>query len=81
MTIHDLIKHESRGVETTTRFPLIYWLKFFIYRLIAWATIKKAAKIITPSFFWQKEPILRKQLPKEKIVVTYEGFNENLSRK
>jgi glycosyltransferase involved in cell wall biosynthesis len=78
VTIHDLIKHESRGTMTSTRFPLIYWLKFFVYRLVAWATIKKAVKIITPSYFWQKELIKRFRLPKEKIVVTYEGFDENL---
>ena len=81
VTIHDLIKHESRGVATTTRFPLVYWLKFLVYRLVTWATIKKAFKIITPSYFWQKELIQRYQLPKEKIVVTYEGFDENLSGK
>ena len=78
VTIHDLIKHESRGVATTTRFSLIYWLKYVVYLSVVWLAVKKAAKIITPSYFWQKELIRRYHLPKNKIVVTYEGVDESL---
>jgi len=78
VTIHDLIKHKSKGMTTTTRFSLFYWLKYLVYRLIVWMAVKKAVKVITPSYFWQKELAKRYHLPKEKIIVTYEGFDENL---
>ncbi len=78
VTIHDLIKHESRGVATTTRFPMVYWLKFIVYRLVTWITIKKAFKIITPSYFWKKELVKRYGLAENKISVTYEGVADGL---
>lgn len=77
VTIHDLIKHESRGVATTTRFPMVYWLKFIVYRLVTWITIKKAIKIITPSYFWKKELVKRYALKEKRIIVTYEGVDEH----
>ncbi len=77
-TIHDLIKHESRGVATTTRSGLVYWLKYLAYKLIVWLTIKKAKRIIVPSQWWQEELIRRYRLASEKVVVTYEGVDEKL---
>ena len=78
VTIHDLIKHESRGMATTTRFSLFYWLKYMVYLSVVWLAVKRAVKIITPSNFWQEELVKRYSLPKNKIVVTYEGVDEKL---
>jgi len=78
VTIHDLIKHESRGMATTTRFSLFYWLKYIVYLFVVWLTVKKATKVITPSNFWKGELIKRYHLPAEKIIVTYEGVDEHL---
>lgn len=78
VTIHDLIKHESRGMATTTKLALFYWLKYIVYLFVVWLTIKKADKIITPSKFWQEELIKRYHLPAGKIIVTYEGIDEHL---
>ncbi|MCX6724582.1 MAG: glycosyltransferase family 1 protein [Candidatus Shapirobacteria bacterium] len=78
VTIHDLIKHESRGMATTTRFSLFYWLKYMVYLSVVWLAVKRAVKIITPSKFWQEELVKRYNLPKNKIVVTYEGVDEKL---
>jgi glycosyltransferase involved in cell wall biosynthesis len=78
VTIHDLIKHESRGMATTTRFSLFYWLKYVVYLSVVWIAVKRAVKIITPSKFWQEELVKRYNLPKNKIVVTYEGVDESL---
>ena len=78
VTIHDLIKHESRGMATTTRLSLFYWLKYLVYLFVVWLTIKKADKIITPSHFWKEELIKRYHLPAGKIIVTYEGIDEHL---
>ena len=78
VTIHDLIKHESRGMGTTTRTPLVYWLKQIFYLLMVRMAVKRSVMIITPSKFWQEELVKRYRLPQNKIVVTYEGVDENL---
>jgi glycosyltransferase involved in cell wall biosynthesis len=73
VTIHDLIKHESKGQRATTHRRPFYWLKYFVYKLVIWMAIKKATKIIVPCQWWKKEIISRYKISKEKIVVTYEG--------
>jgi len=76
VTIHDLTKHKSRGFSTTTRFPLIYWLKYLGYLLVYWLAIKRAKKIIVPSRAVKKELASRYRLNPEKIVVIYEGVGD-----
>jgi len=76
VTIHDLIKHQSRGSDTTTKLPIFYWFKYLNYKVLVWMTVKRAKKIITPSNFWKEELIKRYHLPQEKIIVTYEGIDE-----
>jgi glycosyltransferase involved in cell wall biosynthesis len=76
-TIHDLIKHRSRGPETTTRCPLIYWFKYLIYLLVSKWVVISSAKIIVPSAWTKKELIKQYHLSSEKIVVTYEGIDKN----
>ena len=78
VTIHDLIKHESKGMKTTTRFSLFYWLKYLVYLFVVWLAVKRSFKIITPSNFWKEELIKRYGLSKNKISVTYEGVDEQL---
>lgn len=81
VTIHDLIKHESRGVETTTKPTPIYWLKYLVYQLTVFSAVKRAQKIITPSKWWKKELVKSYHLKPEKIVVTYEGAGEFSKKK
>lgn len=81
VTIHDLIKHQSRGVETTTRLVPLYWLKFLAYQLIIFLAIKRAKKIITPSQWWKKELVKKYHLKPTKVIVTYEGAGEFLNKK
>jgi len=73
VTIHDLIKHESRGRETTTRWPFLYWFKYLNYQFLIWLVVKRAKKIIVPSHYWKKDLVQRFKLSPQKIVVTYEG--------
>ena len=79
VTIHDLIKHLSRGVETTTRWPIFYWFKYLNYKILVWLVVKRATKIITPSNYWKEELIRRYHLPREKVIVTYEGVDKKFS--
>jgi len=73
VTIHDLIKHLSRGPDTTTRHPFIYWIKYFQYLLVVWLTVKRAVTIIVPTKYWKDILMANYGLPESKIVVTYEG--------
>jgi len=78
VTIHDLIKHEYKGKETTTRNQVLYWLKYLAYRFLIFLTILKAAKIITPSQWWQARLVEKYKFPEKKIKVIYEGADEFL---
>ena len=75
VTIHDLIKHLSKGPATTTRSPAVYWLKYLQYLFIVWFTVSRAAHIIVPANFWKYELIKRFKIPAVKISVTYEGVS------
>lgn len=79
VTIHDLIKHQSRGPQTTTRKPILYKIKFFFYQLVIGVAAKKAKRIFTPSRFVKKQIINQYRLNKEKIIVTYEGVEDKFA--
>ncbi len=76
VTIHDLIKHQSRGPATTTRWPLIYWLKYGAYCLIFRSAVRRARLIIVPSQAVKKELLTHYRLAPEKVVVTHEAAAE-----
>jgi len=80
VTIHDIIKHYSKGKETTTKSSLIYWPKYLAYRLLFRQTIKRAKKIIVPSQ-WVKNQLIKKyQFVKNKVIVIYEGVDPKIKR-
>jgi glycosyltransferase involved in cell wall biosynthesis len=79
VTIHDLIKHQSRGKETTTRKPAFYKIKFFFYKIVINRAVKKAKKIFTPSQFVKDQISNHYQINRKKIVVTYEGIDSKFS--
>ncbi len=76
VTIHDLIKHEFKGKQTTTKAEILYWPKYFLYRLLTAITIKRASIILTPSLWWRKRLTDKYGVPAAKIIVTYEGASE-----
>lgn len=76
VTIHDLIKHESKGQETTTRLPLLYWFKYLNYLFLVWVAIKRAKKIITSSFWWKEKIADKYHLSEDKISVIYDGVEK-----
>ncbi len=75
VTIHDLIKHHSTGLKTTTHWPGLYFLKRIGYHAVISHAVTKAQKIITPSS-WVKQDILKNYpVSSSKISVTYEAAN------
>ncbi len=77
VTIHDLIKHTSRGAETTTRNPLFYWFKYLGYKFVFNQAVKRATRILVPSKTIRQELVKTYNLPEERIVVTYEGVEDS----
>jgi len=76
VTIHDLIKHTSRGAETTTRAPWFYWFKYLGYKFVFNQAVGRAKKILVPSQAIKQELIKIYKIPADKIVVTYEGVGK-----
>lgn len=77
VTIHDLIKHYSTGLSSTTRNPLTYLIKQIGYRISVWNAVIFAKAIIVPANYWKKEITKRFNVNQDKIFVTYEGVSDN----
>lgn len=73
VTIHDLIKHHSKGSDTTTHNRIFYYFKYLIYLITVRLITRKAQHIITPSHFVKKQIQDKYNLGDEKISVTHEA--------
>lgn len=80
VTIHDLIKHISRGPATTTRHPFIYWAKYLQYLFIVWFAVHRADHIIVPAKYWKDIMVEKYKLNDSKVSVTYEGVSDSIYR-
>lgn len=79
VTIHDLIiNHFSTGRASTLLYPL-YLGKLFSYKFVIGKAAKNAVKIISPSQATKDEVVDHLKVKPEKIVVTYEGPDEDIS--
>lgn len=74
VTIHDLIKHFSKGKDTTTKNPLLYWPKYLGYLFLT-SVIIKTNEIIVPSNFWRDFIIKKFKINPNKITTTYEAVD------
>ncbi len=79
VTIHDLILHHfPTGKASTLPMPF-YYAKQLAYRFVIARAAEKAKKIITVSHATGKQIEKDLHVPKEKIVVTYEGVDKKIS--
>jgi len=76
VTIHDILMHRQKGLEATTLNPVSYLIKRLGYKFVFGRAVKAATKVIVPSSFVKKEVADYYKLDKDKLVVTYEGFDE-----
>lgn len=77
VTVHDLIKHYSKGTSSSTHGSLVYGIKYVEYLIMSTLSIYRASHIIVPSKFWKDELMRNYGLSNNKITVTYEGvFND-----
>lgn len=77
VTIHDLIRHFSKGSDTTTRNLFLYWPKYFGYLLMT-RVILKTSYIIVPSNYWRDYIIHHFDYDPKKIITTYEAVDPGL---
>jgi len=80
ITIHDLIKHYSKGKETTTRHPLLYTLKRVGYLFLVSSVVRKAKSILVPSEYVKQDLIKNFRLSENKIIVTYEAVDSKIKK-
>jgi glycosyltransferase involved in cell wall biosynthesis len=73
VTIHDLTLTHFPTQRATTLPPLLYKIKQFAYNRVIAHAVHHAAKIITVSGYARNDIIEFFQIPKERIVVTYEA--------
>lgn len=78
VTVHDLIRHFSKGSSTTTKNPWLYWPKYWGYLLMT-RVILATSYIIVPSNFWRNFIIKKYRFPSHKIITTYEAVDPNFS--
>jgi glycosyltransferase involved in cell wall biosynthesis len=77
ITVHDLIKHESRGPQTTTRHHFFYYFKYLGYLLVINLALRRTKLILVPSLWWKKKLVRKFNLSSRKVKVTYESVSEN----
>lgn len=73
VTIHDLIKHHSTGLATTTQFPLFYPFKRLGYHLAVAHAIKASQLILCPSAWVKKDILQHYPVSSQKIIITPEA--------
>lgn len=78
VTIHDLILHHFPTGKASTLPSFIYWLKHVGYKFVISQAAKKAKMIITVSDATKEMIIKDLNVPKEKIVITYEGIDSRI---
>lgn len=76
VTVHDLIRHFSKGKDTTTKSPFLYWPKYFGYLLMT-QHIFKSSYLIVPSNYWRDYIIEKYRFDSNRIVTTYEAVDPN----
>ncbi|HYD35492.1 MAG TPA: glycosyltransferase family 1 protein [Vitreimonas sp.] len=80
VTIHDLLWHEYRGAHVTTLSPVVYWLKYWVYRRVTAAAVKRARVIFVPAQTIKRVVSKYYSKVEKKIQVTKEGVGvQNLN--
>lgn len=73
ITIHDLILLHFPTLKGTTLSPVLYWIKFLMYKIVINSAIKRSKKIIAVSEFTKNDILKNYEIPAEKIQVSYEA--------
>lgn len=75
VTIHDILWHQTKGLNVTTLPAPLYLIKYLGYRWVIKNAVTRAEKVIVPSNTVKLDLVERFVLPQEKVIVTYEGVS------
>ncbi|MEK6861113.1 MAG: glycosyltransferase, partial [Nanoarchaeota archaeon] len=75
VTIHDMLMHQYRGLESSTLTPPLYLAKRVAYNVVFNHAVKNSSKIIVPSNYIKQELLRSYKIPQDKVKVSYEGIN------
>ena len=78
ITIHDLIKHFFKGPQNSTKNRLVYWPKYFFYKIFTNFSIRHN-NIIVPSNFWRQYILDRYKISPQKITTTHEAVDPSFT--
>jgi glycosyltransferase involved in cell wall biosynthesis len=78
VTIHDILMHKQKGMEATTLPLPVYYFKRLGYKAVFRKAVVGSKRIIVPSKYVKREIADYYKVPLEKIVVTYEGLDEQI---
>jgi glycosyltransferase involved in cell wall biosynthesis len=78
LTIHDLIKHDSKGSATTTHHQWLYSIKRLGYLFLTSLIAKRSVHIIVPSEYVKNDVSKRLGISSKKITVTYEAAGDSI---
>lgn len=81
VTIHDLTYSvvAKEGMKISKLPPIIYMVKYLVYERVIKDVIKKARKIIVPSYTSKKDIISAYRINSNKVAVTYESVDKSFS--
>jgi glycosyltransferase involved in cell wall biosynthesis len=80
VTFHDLIRHISKGRDTTTKNYALYHLKYVGYLVVDRLALLRARKIIVPAMYWKNIIVEKFHLSPDRVVVTYEGVDSAIKK-
>lgn len=75
LTVHDLIKNDSKGESTTTRQPWLYLLRRLGYLFLMRIITNRARSIMVPSLYVKHDIVHRLNISSDKVFVTYEAVS------
>lgn len=77
VTIHDLILIHFPTIRSSTLSPVLYWIKFLVYKIVIKSAVYRSNRIIAVSEFTKKDILENyRSVPQEKIQVTYEACED-----
>lgn len=79
VTIHDMLMHKSVGPAATTLPAPLYFIKRLGYRAVFDHAVKSSVALIVPSRAVKEELLEKYDIDRDKIKVTYEGFDKKIS--
>jgi glycosyltransferase involved in cell wall biosynthesis len=81
VTIHDLTYSvvAKEGMKISKLPPIIYTAKYLVYERVIKDVIKKAKRIIVPSYISKKDIISAYKINGDKVAVTYESVDKSFS--